>query len=160
MTTPRARLQHARGFTLIELMITIVIFGILVAILGPNLSGYLNFNRLDRAANQVTGDIAYARMVAVRSAQRVTLEFTPTGYHVLRNGTADPVKRVSLAQEHPGLSLSLTPAQAGTGDVIGTLVFDSRGILQGGGSSTIRLQRSGKNAELQVSLTGRVIRDN
>lgn len=146
---PRKRTRR-RGFTLIELMITLVVFGILVGLAAPAMSGWINRNRLTGAVNQLTGDISYARMLAVRSGQRVTLQLGATTYTITRADRTEPSKRVDLAREHPGLAL---------GWETDALTFDSRGLLLNGATNQITVSRNGTSSVLSVSLTGRVTRE-
>jgi type IV fimbrial biogenesis protein FimT len=59
------------GFTVVELMVTIAIVGILAAIAAPSFIGVVNTNRLASNANELLSIIQYARSEAVRSNSRV-----------------------------------------------------------------------------------------
>lgn len=61
-----------RGFTLLELMATIAVFGILVALAVPSFTTMMNRNRLTAEANELLAGIQYARMEAIRTNSRVT----------------------------------------------------------------------------------------
>ena len=60
--------QRIRGFTLIELMITLVIAGILVALAGPAMRNFVQDQRLTGQANEFVGDLNYARSEAIKRA--------------------------------------------------------------------------------------------
>lgn len=62
--------RHQQGFTLIELMITIVILGITLAVGLPGLNNLREGVALNSSANQLVGSLAFARSEA---AFRVTL---------------------------------------------------------------------------------------
>jgi len=63
----------SRGFTLVELMITVVVLAIVVTLAAPSFSDLINRNRLIAAANEVVGVMQTARMEAVRRNTRVVL---------------------------------------------------------------------------------------
>jgi len=61
------------GFTLIELMFTIVIVGVLLALSGPNLRDFMRNSRITSSANDLLGDLHVARTEAIKRRQTVTL---------------------------------------------------------------------------------------
>jgi type IV fimbrial biogenesis protein FimT len=54
-----------RGFTLIEVMATIIVMGILFAIASSSLFGVVEGRRVDSATNQLAGDLRLAHTTAV-----------------------------------------------------------------------------------------------
>ena len=63
---------RSRGFTLLELMITIIIAAILVAIAVPGFQGFIKRNAVTSTANSLLADLQYARGEAV-SRRAVTI---------------------------------------------------------------------------------------
>ncbi len=61
------------GFTLVELIITLVIAGILLALAAPNFSGFVKNNRLSSQANGFMADVALARSEAVKRGANITI---------------------------------------------------------------------------------------
>jgi type IV fimbrial biogenesis protein FimT len=62
-----------RGLTLIELMMTIAIAAILLAVAAPSFQQAINANRLGSAANELASAINLARAEAVRQNRRAVL---------------------------------------------------------------------------------------
>lgn len=61
-----------RGFTLMELMLTITVLGVLTALSVPSFQTMMNRNRLAAESNELLAGIQYARMEAIRTSARVT----------------------------------------------------------------------------------------
>lgn len=61
------------GFTLIEMMTTVVILAILLSVAVPNFRDFLNHSRMTSAANDVLSDFNLARTEAVKRRTPVTL---------------------------------------------------------------------------------------
>jgi prepilin-type N-terminal cleavage/methylation domain-containing protein len=80
--------RHRAALTLIELLLTIAVLGILAAILIPQLSGDLP-ERLSAGAQVVATDIDYARSLAVanNSSYRLTFDTTTNSYYLQHSGT-------------------------------------------------------------------------
>jgi prepilin-type N-terminal cleavage/methylation domain-containing protein len=66
----------ARGFTLIELMIVLVIAAILIAVGAPALGEFMAEQHVRTAGSEIVGEIAFARAKAIESSRRVNLEKT------------------------------------------------------------------------------------
>lgn len=71
--------QQNSGFTLVELMITVVVIAILLTIGIPAFQSTLDKRRLIGAAEQLYADLQYARSEAVKRNTRVSVSFTGTG---------------------------------------------------------------------------------
>ena len=76
-----ATLQHqyacrwpakARGFTLVELMVTVAVLGILAVIAVPSMTGMINNSRVRGQSEEITAALQLARSEAVRRNQRIT----------------------------------------------------------------------------------------
>ncbi|AOX99657.1 Tfp pilus assembly protein FimT/FimU [Jeongeupia sp. USM3] len=71
-------LHIQRGFTLIELMATVAVLGILLAIGIPSFTDLLNRKRLESVGNNTLSLIAYAKSEALKRNVDVTLLMTRT----------------------------------------------------------------------------------
>lgn len=69
---PNATGDGQRGFTLMELMVAITVFGILTALAVPSFTTMTNRNKLAAESNELLAAIQYARMEAVRTSAPVT----------------------------------------------------------------------------------------
>ncbi|HZN99243.1 MAG TPA: GspH/FimT family pseudopilin [Gemmatimonadales bacterium] len=70
----RSRSSLARGFTLVEIVMVIVLAGMLMAIALPRFRDQRIRYQLDTAAFQLAGDLRRAQIEAIRRNQPVTLE--------------------------------------------------------------------------------------
>ena len=65
--------QRCQGFTLVESMVVVAIFGILAAIAVPSFKSTIDSNRRTAYANQLLEDLALARSEAAKRGGRVAL---------------------------------------------------------------------------------------
>jgi prepilin-type N-terminal cleavage/methylation domain-containing protein len=85
----------ARGFTLIELMIVLVIAAVLLMIGTPMLSEFVADQRVRTVSSDIMADIAFARAKALENSRRVYLERTGAtwtgGWHIFVDVNNDTV---------------------------------------------------------------------
>src|SRR5947207_13957120 len=109
------------GLTLIELLLTIAVLGILAAILIPQLTGDLP-ERLSAGAQVVSADLDYARSLAVanNSSYRVTFEPDNNRYYLRHSGTSpqfntlpqSPFRQTDDPADQQTTNLSVLPIPA------------------------------------------------
>ena len=79
MASPRHR---SSGFTLIELMIIIGIFGVLIAIGVPTMRGFIRTTRMRGAQDTMLGDIRNARALATAHRRTHQILCNGSGYTI------------------------------------------------------------------------------
>ncbi len=92
--------QKNKGFTLIELMVTIAVLGIIATIAAPSFSNLLEKQNLNRSTQELIGQLNSARSKAVLERREVTvrlnsldadtpnrLNWSPRGRAVLKTGS-------------------------------------------------------------------------
>jgi len=68
-------MKRARGLTLVEVMVTLAVIGILLAMAAPSLSDMINRRRTLAVAEQLMTDIAYARAETGLRNQALSITF-------------------------------------------------------------------------------------
>ena len=165
-------LQHtvnlrARGFTLLELLITIAVAAILLAIAIPSYRSVVQRNAMAATVNDLVGALNYARSEAVTRGQDVVIcssnnqlncnagEDWSTGwvvYAALDPSEASPVPTADnrLRVHGPvGADFNVT---AGSD----SLNFNSSGFAMSGDTFTAEASDAGQVTEVRVAVTGRV----
>ena len=71
----RGLLRRAAGFSMVELLITLVLLGIATAIAVPSFRGWVDNSNLKAAARTLSSDIAYLREAAMSSGRSHTIAF-------------------------------------------------------------------------------------
>jgi prepilin-type N-terminal cleavage/methylation domain-containing protein len=66
------------GFTLVELLMTLIIIGVIAVITVPSFLGLLNRNRVNQAAQQVEGALKEAQRQALRMGKQCTININTT----------------------------------------------------------------------------------
>jgi prepilin-type N-terminal cleavage/methylation domain-containing protein len=186
LATPRSRdssdrcialrlrtLRERRALTLIELLLTIAVLGILAAILVPQLGGDVP-ERLSAGAQIVAADVDYARSLAVSNNSTYCLTFDPSSnsYYLQHTGgnaqfntlprspfrqSDDPVDRQTtklamLPLPEPGVRLVAVAQMQGAGVSTASLQFTPLGGTTSTYSTVIWLACGGGTLQRYVSI--------
>lgn len=156
------------GFTLVELLVTLAVLAILLALAVPSFNDLIDRSRLTSAADTLYADLQFARSEAIRNNQNVVVGFqsgsawcygmvlgssacdcsvsnsAAANYCALKRVTAADFSHVSIPD-----AASITFAASQTG-------FDPvRGVALAAGAVTLQ-STLGKQATVSLALLGRV----
>lgn len=140
----------AKGFTLVELMVTLAIVAILATVAVPSFQDMVNNNRLTSQANEFITALNYSRSEAVKRGTSITLTANTDGWQAgwtIGDGT-DTIRNYAAFSGGSALtSSSDTVTYKGTGFVSGAadLTFDL---------CDNRTNETGRR--IKISVTGRV----
>lgn len=102
-----------RGLTLIELMVTLAVISIVLALGVPQFKSITAGNRLTSAINTLSGDLTFARTEAVKRGRDVTVtgstDWASSGWTVAVNNSGTTNLRITPALGSP-MTISTTPA--------------------------------------------------
>ena len=120
------------GFTVVELLVTLILFSITLALASLVFSGYQSRTAAQRAAQVFAMDLRLARTSAVRGREVVIVDFNEAGgSYVIRLESGDTILRREFGRDDEirldSLNLQLT------GD---SVAFDARGVGDLSGSAS------------------------
>jgi type IV fimbrial biogenesis protein FimT len=158
------------GFTLIELVITIALLGILLAWAIPNVTTFIKNARMSGIANELSGDIGIARQEAQRRGRSVTIcasvdglicdTGTPewTNGWIIRAPTNTAGFQVVKYNRQPSGPSEPTKWYSGAGSN-GSITFSPSGSATAGAAIRIRDDRAGAGdltqRDISVTIVGR-----
>ncbi len=176
----RENTKSCRGFTLIELVVTVTIAGILMSIAAPSLFKFLQSNRDTSEINQVVADLSYAHSEAVKRGTNVFLcaASSATACNTAANGNWTAGRLVVTDPTNSGIAtvgnVLRSQPQLGGGNtlyvqdssstpvMLNAIVFNGSGMNMGAANFplVVRLcdaKTVSASKQLSIYLTGQVI---
>lgn len=139
----RTTRHGANGFSLLELLVVIGIFGLLVAVAIPGIASYLRSARIEGAANTLAADLRLTRSLASSQRKNYAVAFAPTSYSVVRLTPRATVLKRALPR-----GVSFTAPDSAT--------FFAWGLTE---AATIRVGDAGRSSTVRLLATGSVSND-
>jgi prepilin-type N-terminal cleavage/methylation domain-containing protein len=160
-----------KGFTIIELLITVVILGILVAIAAPSMYSILEGRKLKGAAENLFADLMFAKTESIKRNNEVILSFggvSPAWCYGLKEDVScdcatandcsiDGIEKVVTSDQYGDTTLvadfpSSSPEETGFEPLRGFSESSSGSFSNG----TATFTNNGREAEVVISTLGRV----
>lgn len=141
--------NSSSGFTLIELAVVIVVFGVIAAFSVPALTGMNRTQRLKAGVDNVAGQLRLAREIAIGTGRTQTMHYTynfvvagrSTDYHI-HNAAVGTTWRLPRGVSYywgAGTASSYTFATDGRSSISGMVILQDTG----GRRDTVSIQTSG-----------------
>jgi len=154
-------MSRNKGFTLVELMIVIAIFGVLAGIITPSFLEWRDRSKVRGDATELRAAFESAKLRAIKHNTNVVVVFPDTtSYQVFidtnENGVRDAGEEIMLTRTlGPGVSITTNTF---TGN---DMAFNPRGMANGPNSTgrVIMTSPGGEDYEVVVSSFGRVRMD-
>jgi prepilin-type N-terminal cleavage/methylation domain-containing protein len=146
------------GFTLIEIMIVVVIFGIMVIVAYPKASRALVKNDVRSARTTLANTFSKARAVAMQGSRTGRVEFNGNNVLVTRSPRMDGVTASGDRDTVGGVQNLNSVYHVTLSSSVASIAYDPRGFVTSGLSQPLKfyLTRSGKRDSLTVDYLGRV----
>ncbi len=149
-----AMIKKKNGFTLLEIVVVVCLIGIVSAISAPGLMRAIPGVALKSAANDLLSDMRFARSLAVRNQENVTITFDLVGGSytistvVLPPGAGlDPIKTVNLSNYRGGIRFGVGEASV-TADTPPITIPGGFLFANFGGGDSVTFTRNGMCANL------------
>ena len=135
-----------RGFTLLELLVVLVMFGILLAVFAPRWSGQRDRLAVHRATTEVASFYHAARYGAILRARPVRLEFAAASLRATYESPTDSTFLERPGPDRHGVTLEASRAVIRIGpDGLGFGAANTRLVLRRGASAdTLTTSRLGR----------------
>jgi type IV fimbrial biogenesis protein FimT len=158
-----AQASAQRGFTIVELLVSLAVAAVLIGIALPAFNGLMAQRRLTSQVNDFMVAVQYARSEAAKRGQAVSIQSLDAGdganewgdgYCVVVGNPGDcddPLRTFDAIGDS-------TLDAAGALDGRASITFNARGLMVGGGAGTVDLcdPEQTRGRRVSISLIGRV----
>ena len=178
----QVKMKRSRGFTLIELIVTVAVLGILAAVAIPNMRDYIDKQRLVSQVRAISNMAQLARSEAIKHSaagvanlKSVSMTASSTspwlvglsnlgttacsGSTCVINDAGTPVPQLLTATECSGCTMAITVGTVPAAATATVIVFDFRGLVTSGADAAITLASPSpmsKQLSLSISRLGRI----
>ena len=129
---PSVKITGFSGFTLIELIITVVIAGILMSLAAPSFVSFVKNNRISSQANELMADLAFARSEAVKRGANITICRASDPFNAC-TGSGGPWSAGWIVIDGAGTVLRVHEALTGQNTLTGTVNLTDNLAYRGSG---------------------------
>jgi prepilin-type N-terminal cleavage/methylation domain-containing protein len=172
--SPSGTSRPPTGFTLVETMVVLVLMGLMMGLAAPRMNGFFHRTAVDGLADRLVGEVAHARMIAIRQGNPVELRLasagtagTPMTLQIVEVAPDGPVVRRNVDLRDGDAVVALQSLVGGTHASDVRLRFNTRGLLQAtlvgdvpsAGDVSFRARRAGYEARMQVTRLGKAYRE-
>ena len=142
-------MRAARGFTLIELMTTIAVIGILLVASVPTMRGVIENSRIRSVSESLKYGLMLARTEAVRRNTRVAFTTDATGWQVRTVVGGEVLHQAAGTEGTARLEITMTPADSDQ------VTFDAFGrVLNPNPDSSVPIERIDVGSAVPPEATG------
>jgi len=137
-------LQHCHkysGFSLLEIMIAIAIFGIMATVAAPSFQSWSRNYQLKSASNDLCSHMQMAKIGAVKTNIPWTVNFSTSGYNI-KDGSGKIVKTVDFGTKYNHGIQYKSPTSSAEYDSA-TLTFNPNGTSNSGFAYISNKEKSG-----------------
>ena len=119
-----------RGYTLTEMMVTLIIIGVIAAIASPNFMGMLSRFRLEGSLQQLLGAINETQRLAMMRGKSCRININPSTHKITANSAGCLLSDrtldddITIRSNFPG-STNITFSYKGSTTRMGTIVLSS-----------------------------------
>ena len=156
LPTGRGPGRHATGFSMVELLITLVLIGIVAAIAIPSFRGWVDNSNLKAAARTLSSDIAYMREAASSSGRSHTVAYDMAQNRYTLRWDSDGAGTYADVPNYPALRLL---SDHGSGIQITSVSQTPIKIISSGAinpfGNVVITNNRGSTATISTLITGR-----
>ena len=154
-------MNKVRGFTLLELLVTIAVAAILASIALPNFSSQIASGHAQSLMNQFASDVSWARSKAVSSDETLAVAYNNPGC-TWQSGIYVNGNFTTTFAAHTMNSSQLASGnynQVQCSGAAGTMIFTPDGLVSGTPASNLTFSAGGQKWTLMVLPSGSIVFD-